>query len=329
MTMKLVPGVLGGDEGDVRHRAQEVGGVAMPLARICFGGEGGVLGRHLLDLFLALAGGDDDLGSWRGRRTPRCRGRAPRLLRQRRWRGALTPGLSQSLTCPAPVYERRRSTPGRPIRISHGVSPSSSAAIADCRRSSFAGRTAIRSDFLLVKKLGISLFEVNFAIRIDFRDVCCCIGAAASAASGRPGSRSCSPSVGGGGDSTIGSPSNLARDSARCGTGPFRDAAPRLDAEMLGLRDPRAPRWNRRPPRERHALAVAVARTIRRGLRVLKIGRISAIRSSWWWMRAARSAKRGSSNSFGRSIASARPCQNFSGDDMCMAIHLQSAHSKT
>jgi hypothetical protein len=30
-----------------------------------------------------------------------------------------------------------------------------------------------------------------------------------------------------------------------------------------------------------------------------------------------------------RSIAVARPCQNFSGEDMCSAIHLPSAHSST
>ena len=40
-------------------------------------------------------------------------------------------------------------------------------------------------------------------------------------------------------------------------------------------------------------------------------------------------AKRGSANRSGSSIVRARPCQNFSGDDMCSAIHLPSAHSST
>ena len=43
-------------------------------------------------------------------------------------------------------------------------------------------------------------------------------------------------------------------------------------------------------------------------------------------MRASRLAKRGSSNSVGRSIVRARPSQNFGGDDMCSASHLPSAH---
>ena len=54
-----------------------------------------------------------------------------------------------------------------------------------------------------------------------------------------------------------------------------------------------------------------------------------SISVSWLAMRACRLAKRSSWNRSGFSIALARPCQNFSGDDMCSAIHLPSLHSST
>ena len=63
-------------------------------------------------------------------------------------------------------------------------------------------------------------------------------------------------------------------------------------------------------------------------VRRLKLSPSSSISASWWAMRCSRVAKRGSWNSSGCSIALARPCQNFSGEDMCSAIHLPSAHSQ-
>jgi hypothetical protein len=58
-------------------------------------------------------------------------------------------------------------------------------------------------------------------------------------------------------------------------------------------------------------------------------GRQHAIRLPGSRCAPGRLAKRGSWKMSGFSIASARPCQNFSGEDMCSAIHLPSPHSST
>ena len=138
----------------------------------------------------------------------------------------------------------------------------------------------------------------------------------------------CSPSVGGGRTSSARSPSKETGERTVRNSAHLRMRRPTTVSCRCSPAGRPAPRWCRTSARAARPRPRAGC-TTRRACACAKIARRAA-RSALPGGRCAprASAKRGSSNRSGCSIASARPCQNFSGDDMCSAIHLPSAHSQ-
>ena len=141
-------------------------------------------------------------------------------------------------------------------------------------------------------------------------------------------SSSCSPSVGGGRTSSARSPSNdtgerTVRNSPITGC-----SADAMQLQVLAPAGRAAPRWCRTSARAARPARSQPRAPLGARCAARSFAPSSSISASWFSMRASRVAKRGSSNRPGCSIACARPCQNFSGDDMCSAIHLPSAHSQ-
>ena len=138
----------------------------------------------------------------------------------------------------------------------------------------------------------------------------------------------CSPSVGGGRTSSARSPSNETGERT-VRNRPITGCV----AEAVSSQVPRLRIFERFAGvvhrRMRHVLALQALRTTRRAARRLKRSpsscdqRLLVLDAGV----AGREARRRRTGRAARSRR-ARPCQNFSGDDMCSAIHLPSAHSQ-